>query len=242
MNESREQRSMLRQLALVYAPITILFALVILLVLWFGGEQQTKAKMEEVSKEVNSDESTTPAFTIIAFGDSITAGYGLDIKESYPSQLAQLLEKRGIKVNMVNAGVSGETTAGGLRRASFVAEQKPDLVILALGGNDMLRGIDPKATRENLEGILKVFRQKNIPVILAGMQAPINLGLSYRKQFNAIYPELAEAYDLPLVSFLLEDVALVPSLNQDDGIHPNKEGARIIAEKNVLPVVLDVLK
>lgn len=172
---------------------------------------------------------------IVAFGDSITAGYGIALADSYPAQLERALTHLEYEVVVVNSGVTGETSAGGLRRASFVAAQKPDIVLLALGGNDVLRGVDPASTRKNLASTIEIFEEAGARVILLGMYAPSNLGETYVNQFNAIYPALAKEYNIPLIPFLLDRVALVPSFNQQDGIHPNKEGARIIAEENILP-------
>jgi acyl-CoA thioesterase-1 len=178
----------------------------------------------------------------MAFGDSVTAGYGLALSESYPAQLEQILKDKGYAVRVINAGVSGETTSGGLRRVDFAISQKPDIIILALGGNDVLRGIDPETSQSSLEGMLKAFQNAGISVVLVGMKAPLNLGFKYVNTFNAIYPNLAKTFDVPLVPFLLDGVALDPTLNQSDGIHPNAAGARIVAEKNILPVLLPLLK
>ncbi len=183
----------------------------------------------------NQVASTTPI--IIAFGDSITAGYGISIFEAYPQRLQEALLSRGIKVKIINSGVIGETTAGGLRRAPFVATQKPDIVIVALGGNDLLRGIDPANTKANLAGIITTFQKEGITVILAGMKAPTNLGPTYVKSFDSLFPELAKEFHISLIPFLLDGVALDPHLNQADGIHPNQQGAIIIAEKNILPII-----
>jgi acyl-CoA thioesterase-1 len=179
--------------------------------------------------------------TIVAFGDSLTAGLGLDLGEAYPAELERLLRSGGISARVINSGVSGETTAGGLRRVDFVMALEPDIVIVALGGNDMLRGIDPAASKENLSGIITQLQSGGVNVILAGMYAPSNLGESYIREYNAIYPSLAETYSLVLIPFLLEGVALVPELNQGDGIHPNSLGIKIVAEQNVLPAILRVL-
>ena len=179
--------------------------------------------------------------TIIAFGDSITAGYGLPYGRGYPEQLGQLLQDRGYQVHMINAGVSGETTAGGLRRVDFIIRQKPDIVILALGGNDALRGIDPKSTSANLAQIIEALKRAHITIILAGMYAPENLGPTYVKEFDTIYTSLSAKYVVTLVPFLLRGVALDPQKNQPDGIHPNEVGAQIIAKDNLLPALLPFL-
>lgn len=233
------------------APFTIL---ILLLVVFSNSVLSTKHAIEEKKRELVATStqyelpdaaprrtSETPTTTIVAFGDSITAGYGLDIKDAYPAVLERALRNAGYDVVVINSGVSGETSAGGLSRAEFVASQKPDIVIVALGGNDMLRGIDPAATKNNLAGIIETFQRSGARVILAGMRAAANLGEGYVMQFDAVYPALAREFSVPLVPFLLDGVALEKSLNQRDGIHPNEEGARIIAEENLLPVLLPLL-
>jgi acyl-CoA thioesterase I len=184
----------------------------------------------------------TASTTILVFGDSITAGYGLPLTDAFPSQLERSLLQQGYSVRVINSGVSGETTAGGLRRAPFASSQGADIVVLALGGNDVLRGVPPASTKQNLEGMIELFKAKGTRVVLAGMRAPSNLGATYVSEFDALYPDLAEKYSLSLVPFLLEGIALDPVLNQADGIHPNKEGARILAEKNILPILLPLLQ
>jgi len=234
------------------APFTIF---VLLAVMFANSAITTRKAVEERRKEFflatsTSAESNRKAVqnvsthattTIIVFGDSITAGYGINSMDAYPAVLERKLRDVGYAVTVINSGVSGETSAGGLSRAEFVASQKPDIVILALGGNDMLRGIDPTSTRRNLAGIIETLKRSGATVILAGMRASANLGDAYVKQFDAIYPSLAREFDVPLVPFLLEGVALDPKLNQRDGIHPNEEGARVIAEQNILPMLLSLL-
>ncbi len=180
---------------------------------------------------------TTSPHTIIAFGDSITAGYGLAPSEAYPAVLERVLRERGHDVRVINAGVSGETTAGGLRRASFIASQQADIVIVALGGNDMLRGTPPSAVEEQLRQLLTILRTGESRILLVGMRASQNLGPNYVADFDAIYPRLAEEFSVPLVPFLLEGIALDPALNQADGIHPNTRGAELIASTLILPAV-----
>lgn len=179
---------------------------------------------------------------IIVMGDSITAGLGVQLEEAYPALLEARLRAEGHAVRVVNSGVSGETTAGGLRRADFIAQQKGDIVIVALGGNDALRGIDPAAAAVQLESIINILAQSGARVVLAGMYAPHNLGSAYVGSFDAMYPALAKKYALPLVPFLLEGVALDPALNQPDGIHPTPAGQRIIMEQNIYPVIIGLLK
>ncbi len=194
------------------------------------------------STEAPTNPPNSPKVAIVAFGDSITAGYGITLIDAYPNQLERALQDKGFSVKVVNSGVTGETTAGGLRRAEFVAAQKNVIVILALGGNDVLRGIDPDSTKKNLAEIIAIFTRAGTRVLLVVMYAPRNLGVAYVSKFNAIYPSLAEEFRVPLAPFLLEDVVFVSALNQDDGIHPNKAGARIVAEENILPYLLPLVK
>ena len=182
----------------------------------------------------------TEPVRILMIGDSITAGYGLDEIDSLPSQLSACLMESGVQAEMLNAGVSGDTSAGGLARLGWLLKEPIDAVILALGGNDVLRGLPPKATEENLARIIQNLRQQNIPVLLAGMRASTNLGQVYQKQFDAIFPRLAKTYDVLFYPFLLEGVAIRPEYNQPDGIHPNAVGVRIIT-KNMLPMLLRLI-
>lgn len=170
---------------------------------------------------------------IVALGDSLTAGYGLQAKEDYASQLQEALSKDGLDVKIDNAGVSGDTSAGGLSRLEWVTsgEPKPSLVIVSLGANDMLRAIDPATTEKNLRSILETLKKKDIPAVLYGMQAPINLPPAYRKQFNAIFPKLSDEFNIPLYPFFLEGVAMNSKLNLEDGLHPTKEGVAILVSK-----------
>lgn len=181
-------------------------------------------------------------FKIVAFGDSLTAGYGVKLEESYPAQLEKELQKENMNIEVVNMGVSGETTTGGLARVDFVISQKPDLVLLGLGANDMLRATSPDIAKANLEKMILAFKDKNIPVILLGMEAQISNSFTYKKKFDVIYKDLAKKYDLALVPFFLENVILVKDLNIDDGIHPNKKGYEKIVKENVLPVIKKNIK
>jgi acyl-CoA thioesterase-1 len=174
--------------------------------------------------------------TILAFGDSLTAGYGVKTSESFPAQLQMALQAKGHKVTVTNAGVSGDTTTGGLERLDWALDPKPDAVILELGANDALRGIDPKVPRENLDKMLAALKAKNIPVLLTGMKAPNNWGDDYVKSFDAIYPDLAAKYGVPLYPFFLEGVALDRSFSQPDGLHPTAKGVAEIV-KRILPDV-----
>lgn len=168
--------------------------------------------------------------TIVAFGNSLTAGLGVSPEETYPAQLQRQLDAAGIHFRVVNAGVSGDTTAGGLRRIAWLLKSKPRIVIIELGGNDGLRGLSLEETSNNLERIIQQFREASVTVVLAGMKLPPNYGAEYTKGFESIYQSLAKKYRLVLIRFFLQGVAGSPSMNQADGIHPTGEGYRIIAE------------
>ncbi len=177
---------------------------------------------------------------LLVFGDSLAAGYGLQSKESFPYQLEVALRKAGYDVSVINAGVSGDTSAGGLSRVEWVLMDAPHIVIVELGANDALRGLSPSMTKENLEGILTKLQQRQVRVILAGMKAPRNLGDDYVNAFDKIYPQLSKRYNIPLVPFFLDGVALNPKLNLVDGIHPNADGVLVIV-RNILPLVESVI-
>ena len=172
--------------------------------------------------------------TLVAFGDSLTAGYMLKPNESFAAQLQMALEAKGHKVFVTNAGVSGDTTAGGLDRLAWTLQPGADAVILELGANDALRGLDPKVPRSNLDKILSKLAASNIPVLLAGMKAPGNWGADYVKNFDAIYPDLAAKYKVPLYPFFLDGVALNPALVLADGLHPTAAGVAEIV-KRIMP-------
>lgn len=173
---------------------------------------------------------------LVALGDSLTAGYGLPASAAFPAKLQKALRDKGIIVEISNAGVSGDTTSGGLARLDWSLPKDVDGVILELGANDALRGIDPQVARQSLEEILKRLKARNIPVLLCGMYAPPNYGPQYAAKFNAIYPELAKQYEVPLYPFFLEGVATVERLNQPDGLHPTEAGVDAIVA-NILPTV-----
>ncbi|MEQ1669823.1 MAG: arylesterase [Hyphomicrobium sp.] len=172
--------------------------------------------------------------TIVAFGDSLTAGYLLQPSESFAAQLQMALEAKGHKVEVVNAGVSGDTTAGGLDRLAWTLQPGADAVILELGANDALRGNDPAKARANLDKILNMITANGIPVLIAGMKAPGNWGLDYTKAFDSIFPDLAAKYKSPLYPFFLEGVALDPAFVMTDGLHPTAKGVAEIV-KRILP-------
>jgi len=174
---------------------------------------------------------TSAPITIVAFGDSLTAGYGLKASDSFPAQLQMALRAKGYKVTIINAGVSGDTTADGLRRFDWSLQPKPDGVILELGANDALRGIDPKEPRANLDKMLATLKSQNIDVLLAGMKAPNNWGPDYVKAFDAIYPDLAAKYGIKLYPFFLDGVAIDPAFSQPDGLHPTAKGVAVIVKR-----------
>jgi acyl-CoA thioesterase I len=168
---------------------------------------------------------------IVAFGDSLTAGLGVAQAESYPAQLQRTLDAAGYAYRVVNAGVSGDTTAGGVRRVSWVLTSTPAIVILELGANDGLRGLSLQETKANLERIIRQLQQASVTVLLAGMKLPPNYGQDYTEGFETLYRTLATQYRLTLIPFFLDGVAASSTLNQADGIHPTGEGYRIIVEK-----------
>lgn len=181
---------------------------------------------------------------ILVLGDSLVAGYGLGPDEAFPERLGAALNAKGRPVRITNAGVSGDTSAGGLARVEWSLADKPDLLILELGANDGLRGLPVDDLRRNLSAIIEICRKNGVRVLLAGMRASRNMGPDYARRFDAVYPELAAQYGLTLYPFFLDGVALDRSLNLPDGMHPNQMGVQVIVER-MLPVVereLDALK
>ncbi|MFA6961087.1 MAG: arylesterase [Opitutaceae bacterium] len=195
-----------------------LFSLLLLFVLSFGGLHAA---------------NTAPK-TILFFGDSLSAGYGLDdaSTQAFPALIQKKITAAGINYRVINAGLSGETTAGGLRRIDWVLRVPIDIFVLELGGNDGLRGLPPALAAQNLQGIIAKLRVKNpkVKLVIAGMQMPASMGADYTREFAAIYPALAKANDATLIPFLLDGVGGVRSLNQPDGIHPNEAGHQIVAD------------
>jgi acyl-CoA thioesterase-1 len=185
--------------------------------------------------------ATVAAGTIVAVGDSLTAGYGLDEADAYPAQLERRLREAGHPWRVVNAGISGETSSGALSRMNWVLTLKPDIVILVTGANDGLRGIDPKVTEKNLDEMVRTLKERNVTVVLGGMKMVTNLGRAYTGAFSAVYPAVARRHDVILVPFFLEGVAARADLNQDDGIHPTAEGYRVVVD-TVLPFVEKAIK
>jgi len=177
---------------------------------------------------------------IVVLGDSLSAGYGLPAAEAFPAQLEQALRQSGQAVRVINAGVSGDTTAGGLARLDWALAERPQLVIVQLGANDALRGLDPEQARANLDAILTRLKREETQILLAGMRAPRNLGPAYYTKFDRIYSDLAKKHQIALDPFFLEGVALRPELNQADGLHPNAQGVAIVVRR-LLPQVRELL-
>lgn len=187
-----------------------------------------------------ADAQTQP-IRILAFGDSLVHGYGLPADDSFPEQLETALRRLGHRVRVINAGNSGDTTAGGLSRLDWALRDRPDAVILELGANDGLRGIAPGETYANLDAMLGRLRAEDVPVLMVGMLAPRNLGPDYAAEFDAVFPRLADQHGVALYPFFLDGVALNPALNQDDGIHPNAAGVAVIVER-ITPAVVRLLE
>ena len=167
---------------------------------------------------------------ILAFGNSLTAGFGVGIEESYPARLQGLLNKEGFPYKVINAGVSGDTSAGGLRRIKWLMRQKPRIVILELGANDGLRGLPIEEMEANLSQIIQICRKENSDILLLGMKAPPNYGKKYSAQFEGTFYKLAKKFKIPLAPFLLKGVAARREYNQGDGIHPTAEGYKIVVQ------------
>ncbi|MEQ9491449.1 MAG: arylesterase [Alphaproteobacteria bacterium] len=181
-------------------------------------------------------------FVILGFGDSLMAGYGLSEQASFPVQLEKALQENGHDATVVNAGVSGDTSAGGRSRIDWALADSPDIVLLELGANDGLRGLDPAQTKANLADMIEKSQNAGAVVVLAGMMAPRNLGRDYAEEFDAMYPDLADSFpDILFYSFFLQGVAADPALNQADGIHPNPAGVSVIVQ-NILPTIELALK
>jgi len=179
---------------------------------------------------------------IVFLGDSLTAGYGLSLDEAYPALIQEKIKKLGLNYSVRNSGVSGDTTAAGLRRLNWALKEEPAAIVIALGANDGLRGLDLKETQKNLERIVEEISLKYpaAKIVLAGMELPINMGEEYRQQFRELFPRVARAKDVHLLPFLLENVAGKREFNQSDGIHPTREGQALIAE-NVWKILKPLL-
>lgn len=208
------------------------WSIILALLLAACGSEVPADNAAESGSDTNAEEVASvpvmgPERNILAFGDSLFAGYGVDKDDSYPAMLEAALRARGINADVTNAGISGDTSAAGLQRLKFTLDaqaEKPDLFILELGGNDLLRGISPEQTRANLAAMLDELKAREIPALIMGMRAPPNYGPEYQAQFDALYADLARDYDAALIPFWLETIYQDPSLFQNDRIHPTEEG------------------
>ena len=223
---------------------TLFLSLFMFLVFSSCGDSSKKDEKAGTEESVQKESKTTSSEKLILlFGNSLTAGYGLEQDEAFPALIQEKIDSLGLSYKVVNAGLSGETTSGGKNRIDWVLKQNVDVFMLELGANDGLRGIPLDETRRNLQEIIDFVREKNpdTEIILAGMQIPPNMGQEYTSEFRNIYPQLAEKNDVHLIPFLLEGVAGNPELNQEDGIHPTAEGYEIVA-KNVWSVLKETLQ
>jgi acyl-CoA thioesterase-1 len=212
---------------------------VVLIVVSLGACDQTQPAPGPAPAPAPASPSPSPSPSqrddrgvILFVGTSLTAGYGIGAEFAYPALIQARLDSAGLPYRVVNAGISGETSAGGLRRIDWALQQPVKVLVLELGANDGLRGLDPDSMKRNLDEIIGRTREKNpaAEIVIAGMQAPPNLGARYTQRFRSVFGELADKYDAELIPFLLEGVAARPDLNQSDGIHPTVEGQRVIAE------------
>ena len=215
-------------LKIIYVTILIAFAV------GCNNEPDQSAQPSTAPKAVEQRSK------IIAFGDSLTAGLGLTANETYPAQLQKLLDESGYKYEVVNAGVSGDTTSGGLRRMDWVLDEHVKVVVLELGANDILRGQPIQLLQENLSKMIEAMQTRGITVVLAGMEAPTNSGPEYRKEVHEAYKALAEKYDTPFIPFILQDVVESENYTQEDLSHPNAAGAKVLA-KTVFDALVPVL-
>lgn len=195
------------------------------------GSLSAKNEFEKPRENVQIPQTVSNKPKIVAFGDSLTAGFGLSEKESYPYLLQEKLRAEGFDYDVINAGISGDTTTGGLERIDWSLEQENvQILILELGGNDLLRGLPVEKMKQNLDTIIKKAKAKNIKVLFCGMLAPPTMGAQYQRDFVAVFPDLASKHKVEFLPFILENVAANPKLNQPDGIHPNAEGSRIMTD------------
>lgn len=220
------------------------YFLVFLLLVACGGKSGQTIKDSSNTNEQTEEnvDNSGNSKVIVFFGDSLTAGFGLDTEEAFPAVIQHVIDSLNLNYTVINAGLSGETTASGRNRLDWVLNQKADVFILELGANDGLRGIPLNETRLNLQAIIDAVKEKNqeTVIILAGMQIPPNMGQEYTSEFRKIFPELADKNKTLIIPFLLDQVAGIPDLNQADGIHPTVEGQKIVAE-NVWEVLEPVL-
>jgi acyl-CoA thioesterase-1 len=226
---------------------SLIGGLFVLATVWGCGAGENKTASDANTSAANLPAGTPAApsqkQTVLFYGNSLTAGYGVEPAQAFPALVGEKIDSAGLNYQIVNAGLSGETTAGGKSRINWVLRQPVAVFVLELGGNDGLRGLPLKATRENLQAIMDTVRKKSpeATIVLAGMQIPPNLGTSYTKEFRELFKELADKNKAVLIPFLLENVGGIPKLNQRDGIHPTPEGHKIVANTvwNILKPVLE---
>jgi acyl-CoA thioesterase-1 len=223
--------------------LSIFYVLFGLLFLTSCGETAKKEQEVVVEEQLLDEENSAINKVILFFGDSLTAGMGLDTENAFPAIIQEKIDSLGLEYQVINAGLSGETTASGKNRVSWVLNQNVDVFVLELGANDGLRGVPLEETRKNLQAIIDTVRAKNpeTKILLTGMQIPPNMGKEYASGFRKIFPELAKKNDVYLVPVLLKDVGGIPELNQADGIHPTAEGQKILAE-NIWEVLEPIVK
>ena len=227
---------------------SVVFAFFIFLMACQGKQEKASQVVDDSSEKdkinliTDQQQNSAAKKLIIFFGNSLTAGYGLDEQEAFPALIQSRIDSLGLPYTVMNAGLSGETSSGGDNRISWVLNQSPDIFILELGANDMLRGLELKETEKNLRNILNKVKEKNpdVKLVISGMQAPPNLGQDYTRKFGAIFPLMAKEFNASLIPFLLENVAAVPELNLSDGKHPNEKGQKIVME-NVWKVLEPLL-
>jgi len=215
----------------------ILVVLLLIVVIISAGCSDEQLQADTPAKELSENVDMKK---IVALGDSLTAGFGVDLSESYPALLEKKLQKNGYQYTVINAGVSGETSSGTLARVEWILTQNPEIVIIETGANDGLRGVAVSLLEENLGEIVGMLHDNNVAVLLAGMKMVWNLGPAYVSQFNKVYPQIAAERDVELMPFFLEGVATKNDLNSDDGIHPNSAGYIVIVE-NIYPYVVKVI-
>ncbi len=227
--------------------VTVVLTPVIMLASGIGCDRDEEVQIEQRALPAPSaDAPTTPATQtsdrprVVFLGDSLTAGYGLEADQAFPALVGKLLESEAVPVDIINAGVSGDTTAGGAGRLDWLLRQSPDIVVIGLGGNDGLRGLQPSVSEQNLREIIRRCREADVKVLLLGMLIPPNYGVDYTTAFREVFPRIAEEMNVPFMPFLLEGVGGDRELNQRDGVHPTAEGQRIIAD-NLLPYLRPLL-
>jgi acyl-CoA thioesterase I len=218
--------------------ISLIFVLALLGAVWwlFGTNDASRVPI--------TTPATTGSIRIVAFGDSLTAGYGVPLADSYPSQLETLLRSEGYDVSVINAGVSGETTAGARERAEFIRSQNPAIVLLGIGGNDALRILPVTEAKENIRATIEALQAgEGAPtVVLLGMQAPLNAGFTYKADFDRMYEDIAQEFSIPLAPFIVRGVTLNPKYTIDDGIHLNRAGYRYIIDEYLAPEIRPLLE